>query len=108
MGMPGTTELIIIFGIIVLLFSISNRDLIIIEFWPLSSSLEFPVYFPALIFGLVGFLSGGTVAWLSAGTNRKNARKAKRRVSGLEKDLKLLEEAKEKLKETKGEIEDKL
>ena len=88
-------------GIIVLLFSISNRDLIVIEFWPLSFSLESPVYFPALIFGLVGFLSGGTIAWLSAGTNRKNARKAKRRASGLEKDLNTLQSKIEKLEKEK-------
>lgn len=88
-------------GIIVLLFSISNRDLIVIEFWPLSFSLESPVYFPALIFGLVGFLSGGTIAWLSAGTNRKNARKAKRRASGLEKDLNTLQSKIEKLEQEK-------
>jgi|TARA_B110000444_G_scaffold15370_1_gene13228 hypothetical protein len=88
-------------GIIVLLFSISNRDLILIEFWPLSFVFESPVYFPALTFGLVGFLSGGTIAWLSAGTNRKNARKAKRRASSLEKDLTTLQSKIEKLEKEK-------
>tara|TARA_S200000501_G_scaffold112861_1_gene106090 strand:- start:866 stop:1171 length:306 start_codon:yes stop_codon:yes gene_type:complete len=86
-------------GIIVLLFSISNRDLIVIEFWPSSFVFEYPVYFPVLIFGLVGFLAGGTIAWLSAGTNRKNARKAKRRASVLEKDLATLQGKIEKLEQ---------
>lgn len=78
-------------GVVVVLFSISNRSLVTLDFWPLPFLQDVPVYIPVLVAGFLGFVFGGTIAWFSAGGTRSKARKANRRASGLEKDLTILQ-----------------
>ena len=78
-------------GIVVVLFAVSNHSLVLIDFWPLPFLHESPIYMPVLIAGIIGFLFGGIVSWFSASSSRKQARKAKRQVSNLEKDLVVLQ-----------------
>ena len=79
-------------GVVVVVFSISNRGLVTFDFWPLPFLQDTPVYVPVLIAGFLGFLFGGTIAWVSAGGTRSKARQANRRASSLEKDLSILQE----------------
>ena len=81
----------LIVGIVVVFFSISNRVLVTLDFWPLPFSQEAPIYFSVLIAGFLGFIFGGTIAWFSAGGTRKKARQANRRASSLSKDLSVLQ-----------------
>ena len=81
----------LIIGLIVIAFSISNRTLVLLDFWPLPAFQNTPIYIPVIISGFFGFIIGAIVAWFSAGTSRKKARKASRRASSLEKDLSLLQ-----------------
>ena len=82
----------IVVGTVVVLFSISNRDTVIIDLWPLPVTLPTPIYAIALAAGIIGFVSGGIVAWFSAGRVRRRARTASRKANTLEKDLSTLKE----------------
>ena len=82
----------IVVGVVVVVFSISNRGLVTLDFWPLPVLQDVPVYIPVMIAGFLGFLFGGTIAWFSAGGTRSKARKASRRASSLEKDLTVLQQ----------------
>ncbi len=82
----------IVVGVVVVVFSISNRNLVTLDFWPLPVLQDAPVYVPVLIAGIIGFLCGGAIAWFSAGGTRSKARKASRRASSLEKDLTVLQQ----------------
>ena len=82
----------IVVGTVVVLFTISNRDTVIIDLWPLPVTLPTPIYAIALAAGIIGFVSGGIVAWFSAGRVRRRARTASRKANTLEKDLSTLKE----------------
>ena len=81
----------LLIGLIVVVFSISNHSIVTLDFWPLPVFQNTPLYIPILTFGIFGFIFGAIVAWFSAGTSRKKARTANRRASNLEKDLTLLQ-----------------
>jgi len=81
----------IVVGVVVVVFSVSNRNLVTLDFWPLPFLQDAPIYIPVLIAGFLGFVFGGTISWFSAGGTRSKARKATRRASSLEKDLTILQ-----------------
>ena len=56
----------IIVGILVVLFAISNRSVVILELWPLPYFIPFPFYGAVLIAAFIGFVGGSVVAWFSA------------------------------------------
>ena len=87
----------IIVGILVVLFAISNRSVVILELWALPYLVSFPFYGAVLIAAFIGFVGGSVVAWFSAGSTRRKARHAGRKVTGLEKDLDKLKEKIEEL-----------
>lgn len=66
--------------IAIVLFAVSNRQLVDLHFWPLPDSLEVPVYSVGLLTMLAGFLIGGVVAWFSALETRQRARTAERKL----------------------------
>ena len=78
-------------GLIVIVFSISNHGIVTLDFWPFPVFQDTPIYIPVLTAGIFGFSLGAIVAWFSAGTSRRRARNANRRASGLEKDLIVLQ-----------------
>jgi putative membrane protein len=71
----------------VILFAVSNRHFVALEFWPFPGSLELPLYAVGLVTMVVGFLIGGIVAWLGAGESRQRARVAEREARSLETRL---------------------
>lgn len=73
--------------IAIVLFAVSNRQLVQLHFWPLPESLEVPVYAVGLITMLTGFLIGGVVAWFGALEARQRARTAERELRTLEARL---------------------
>ena len=86
------------FGALMILFTISNRTLVILDLWPLPvPEVMVPQYAPVLAAALAGFAGGAIVAWFSAGKIRRKARTASRKVSGLEKNLDKLKQQIEEL-----------
>jgi uncharacterized integral membrane protein len=78
-------------GLVVIFFSISNHSMVTLDFWPLPVFQDTPIYIPVLTSGVLGFSFGAIIAWFSAGASRRKARKANRRASGLEKNLTILQ-----------------
>ena len=73
--------------IAIVLFAVSNRQLVDLHFWPLSESLEVPVYAAGLVTMLAGFLIGGLVVWFGALEIRQRALTAERELRTLESRL---------------------
>ena len=71
----------------VVLFAVSNRNIVEVQFWPLPGTLDLPLYVIGLVTMVVGFLIGGVIAWLGAGESRHRARMAERDIHSLETKL---------------------
>lgn len=79
---------------VVISFAVSNRDPAVLKLWPLPFELEMPVFLPVLCALVVGFITGGVVAWWSGGRHRRLARRQTnklRRVSAEAEALKARE-----------------
>ena len=97
------------FALVVIVFSAVNRGLITLDLWPLPNEITVPVFTLILAVFIFGFLFGGIVAWVSAGTQRKKARNALWRAETAERELRstkntLLDRERE-LKDAKDPVE---
>ncbi len=97
------------FALVVIVFSAVNRGLITLDIWPLPNEITVPVFTLVLAVFIFGFLFGGIVAWVSAGTQRKKARNALWRAETAERELRstkntLLDRERE-LKDAKDPVE---
>lgn len=90
----------LIIGIVVVVFAVSNRGPVPIDLWPLPITLSIPLFIVVLAAVAVGFAGGAIVTWFSAGRVRQRARLARRQVTGMEKDLHTLQDR-------IGELEDR-
>ena len=79
-------------GFLVVLFSITNREPVALDLWPLPLGIDVPIYAVVIATAVIGFIAGGIVAWFSGGRARRRARQASRRAHNLEKDLSTLNE----------------
>jgi len=77
-------------AIIVVLFSVSNRDSFGFTLWPLPFVVELPVFIVVLLSALLGVIWGGLVAWLSAGKSRRQARINARQLESEQRENKRL------------------
>jgi uncharacterized integral membrane protein len=81
----------------VIVFSVSNRAVTQVDFWPFGYGVELPVFGIVLASMLLGFMLGGIVAWLShakkQGQARAVARDAKREAKNAQHELSELREA---------------
>jgi len=82
----------LIVGIAVVLFAISNRQIVDIGFWPLDGTISVQLFVAVLAFGFVAFILGGIVSWLSSAPARRVSRHRKRRIDDLEKRIALMEQ----------------
>ena len=74
-------------AIIIVLFAVSNRDGVIVTFWPIPLAIEAPLYLIVLLALAVGFLVGELVAWINGRHHRRHARRRARRIEELEREL---------------------
>lgn len=72
--------------VVAVIFALSNRQVVELEFWPLPFAVATPVYAFALGAFAVGFLCGGLTVWLRALGGRLRARSVARRADRLEKE----------------------
>lgn len=68
-------------------FSVLNRESVTLNWGPLESTLDLPIYAIALAFMMMGFLIGGLVVWLNYAPLRQTRRKQKKKIKALEKEL---------------------
>ena len=76
-----------IVGLIVILFAVSNRQMVTIEIWPLPYQLSMGLYAVILLALLVGFAAGAIGVWMVGTTRRREHRRLKRHVRTLEQSL---------------------
>jgi uncharacterized integral membrane protein len=74
-------------SLIVILFSISNRDAVTLRLWPLSSAVEAPIYAVVLAAALAAFVAGGAVVWIGQGRHRRAVRDERRRAEAALREL---------------------
>ena len=82
----------IVVGFVVILFSITNRQSVVLDLWPLPLFVDVPIYGVVIATAVIAFIAGGIVAWYSGGRARRRARLESRRAHNLEKDLSTLNE----------------
>jgi len=77
--------------VVAILFAIENRGALALNFWPTGYVLTLPVY--VAVFGavVVGFLFGGTVAWLAQHHRRAAQRQAEREADRLRDEAERLQ-----------------
>ena len=84
-------------------FAVANRHTLTLNLWPLPLEIDLPVYIAVLGALAVGMAIGGSAQWMSDGKWRRRARAGKRKASALERQLTLVEAAREAGGETDGQ-----
>ena len=74
-------------ALFLLVFAIANRQTMTVDLWPFPVAFDWPVCVVVLITLAIGFLVGELVAWLNGHRWRREARRMKRRVEELEREL---------------------
>ena len=74
-------------AVIIVLFAVSNRDGVVVTFWPIPVAIEAPLYLVVLLALVFGFLAGELVAWINGRHHRRHARRRARRIEELEREL---------------------
>ena len=73
--------------ILIVVFVLSNRQVVEIDVWPLELSLSGPLYLVMILALILGFVIGAGAMWISAGASRKRARQAERQVRSLNAEV---------------------
>ena len=68
-------------------FAVKNRGSLTLDFDPVPYSLDLPIFAGVLGAILIGLIVGGVAAWLRQGKWRRETRKLRRDVRGLEAEL---------------------
>ena len=68
-------------------FAVNNRGSLTLDFDPVPYSLDLPIFAGVLGAILIGLIGGGVAAWLRQGKWRRETRKLRRDVRGLEAEL---------------------
>lgn len=76
-----------IVAFVLVLFAVSNRQIVDIALWPLPVEWSMRLYLAILLILLIGLLLGALSAWISAGRWRRETRRLRRRVDALEREL---------------------
>ena len=74
-------------ALVLVVFAVSNREDVVVTFWPLPVMLAAPLYLVVLLALLAGFLVGELVAWINGRRSRREARRRGRRIEALEHEL---------------------
>ena len=74
-------------ALVLVVFAVSNREMVSVTFWPTPFEIDAPLYLVALVALLIGFLLGELTAWINGGKKRREAREKSKRVRGLEGEL---------------------
>jgi uncharacterized integral membrane protein len=75
-------------AVAIVLFAVSNRDLVTLGMWPLPFTIQAPVYVALLTALAAGILSGGLATWLAGRSTRRKLRQSEDQAAELERKLK--------------------
>ncbi|MEQ8194178.1 MAG: LapA family protein [Rhodospirillales bacterium] len=71
----------------VIVFSVINRGVTKVDFWPFGLTVELPVFAIVLTSLLLGFVLGGIVAWITGTPRRLRGKAAEREAAALKREL---------------------
>lgn len=74
------------FAALVVIFALANRDIVSVSLWPFPIAVDVPLYVLVLGVGLLTFVGGALVGWLSQAAVRGEARTLAARNRRLERD----------------------
>lgn len=74
-------------ALLLILFAVSNREVVAVGLWPLPDAAALPLYLIVLACLLVGFLVGQLSGWIGGRHWRREARQARGRIATLEREL---------------------
>jgi putative membrane protein len=72
-------------AVIVVVFSLANRDIVTVSLWPLPFEVPMPLYLAMLGPLVIGLLAGGTVSWFGKLRLRWRARASEKRAAAAER-----------------------
>ena len=84
---PFFRMLVVLAGLVGVVFALSNRQVLLIQFLPLPFTIEAPVYLVLMSMLFLGVVLGGVGVWVSSLGERYKARNQSRRVKWLEGKL---------------------
>jgi uncharacterized integral membrane protein len=74
-------------GLILIVFSVSNRDGVVVSFSPLPYEMSIPLFLLVFVIFVVGVLVGGLLGWMGGHGARRRSRERRRRIMELEAAL---------------------
>ena len=77
----------LVIAIFLILFAVSNRETVAVEFWPLPFLADVPLYLLCFLSLLIGTLIGVAITWMAGHRTRRELRTRRRRIDALEREL---------------------
>ena len=77
----------LVIAVVLILFAVSNRETVAVEFWPLPFLADVPLYLLCFLSLLIGTLIGVAIAWMAGHRTRRELRARRRRIDALEREL---------------------
>jgi uncharacterized integral membrane protein len=77
----------LVIAVVLILFAVSNRETVSVEFWPLPFLADVPLYLLCFLSLLIGTLIGVATAWIAGHRNRRELGARRRRIEALEREL---------------------
>ena len=78
---------LLVIAIFLILFAVSNRETVSVEFWPLPFLADVPLYLLCFLSLVIGALIGVAIAWMAGHGKRRELRSRRRRIEALEREL---------------------
>ena len=76
-----------VIAVLIVLFAVSNRELVTVQAWPLPYQISMGLYAVILWAVFIGFLVGMGVTWIMGSARRRELRENRRRIRDLEQSL---------------------
>jgi uncharacterized integral membrane protein len=77
----------LLIAVVLILFAVSNRELVSVGLWPLPFLVEVPLYLLCFLSLAIGALIGVAIAWMAGHRTRRELRARRRRIDALEREL---------------------
>jgi len=74
-------------AVLLMLFAVSNREIVPLALWPLPAEVDLPVYLLVLAALFAGFVVGAIAAWIGGHRLRRELWRRRRRIAALEREL---------------------
>lgn len=102
-----TALILVPLAIVLIMFAVANREIVTVSLDPFDSvqpafSLRMPLFVLIFVFLILGVLLGGFAAWLRQGHHRRASRALRSDISGLRREIEILNSR----METQGETRD--